>query len=77
MPILHDLRIDETLVLRGHGEVRVTLRQKSGRLVRLEIAAPHGVMIEPDDEGPVSCGVGPSSSRRPGENISPLKGGKC
>ena len=47
MASFHDLRIGETLRLNGAGEVRVTLRAKSGRLARLEIAADEGVVIQP------------------------------
>ena len=45
MPSLHDLRIGESLLLAGQGQVRVTLRAKSGRLARLEIAADDEVAI--------------------------------
>lgn len=47
MATFHDLRVGETLALQGAGEVRVTLRAKSGRLARLEITADDGVCILP------------------------------
>ncbi len=49
MASFHDLRVGETLCLRGAGEVRVTLRAKSGRRARLEIVADNGVIIRPED----------------------------
>jgi len=50
MASFHDLRVGETLCLRGVGEVKVTLRAKSGRRARLEIVADNGVMIQPADD---------------------------
>jgi hypothetical protein len=64
MASFHDLRVGETLCLRGVGEVRVTLRAKSGRRARLEIVADNGVIIRPEDtredepDGPLP-GTGP------------------
>ena len=51
MPSYHDLKIGETLLFVGSGQVVVTLIAKSGRRARLAIEADAAVAIQPRPAG--------------------------
>ncbi|WP_161973108.1 hypothetical protein [Pseudomonas aeruginosa] len=40
-----DLKVGETLAIAG--QIKITLKAKSGQLARIEVHAPEGVVVDP------------------------------